>query len=162
MAKKSAATKHTSAPRRPTTSGSGTAKRPAVDQSRVTLVRAPSTATATEDAPKTPAATETKPAAEKPETAVTPKAPARGAASPAASAPTKPAAAPAAAAATRMPAARAPQRPNRQPARRTNPLVTPEHYAYVRADLIRTAVLATAMFAIIIVAYFILHAHGQA
>jgi hypothetical protein len=45
---------------------------------------------------------------------------------------------------------------------RASSLVTPEHYAYVRADLIRTAVLATAMFVIIIIAYFILHAHGQA
>jgi hypothetical protein len=45
---------------------------------------------------------------------------------------------------------------------RASSLVTPEHYAYVRGDLIRTAVLAATMFAIIIVAYFILHAHGMA
>jgi hypothetical protein len=63
----------------------------------------------------------------------------------------------------RLPSARAPQRTARsQTHSRARALVTPEHYAYVRNDLIRTAVLAATMFLIIVIAYLWLHAQGQA
>jgi hypothetical protein len=108
-----------------------------------------------------------KPAAKKPEVSAETKAIGQGVVGPAASAPAKPASSgPARAAATtaaHLPAARAPQRAARTQTRsRVNALVTPEHYAYVRNDLIRTGVLATAMFLIIVIAYFVLHARGLA
>lgn len=175
MAKKSATARHGSAPRRPTTSGSGAAKRPTTDQSRVTLVRSSSAGTTTiaDDRPTAkPAATAPKPAASKPAVTSMPK-PASGGgvvgpaanapAKPATSAPARPAVQAATAAAARPAAARGPQRPTRPVSRaRANALVTPEHYAYVRNDLIRTAVLAASMFLIIVIAYFVLRAHGMA
>jgi hypothetical protein len=156
----------------------------------VTLVRAPATGTATiaddrpQSAPDAKVATESKPTAKPSAASAEPKAVSRGVVAAAAttkaasSAAARPAASTAASTAARTPAARtpaartpaartpaarAPQRTTKPQTRvRANALVTPEHYAYVRNDLIRTGVLAATMFLIIVIAYFYLHAHGLA
>lgn len=41
-------------------------------------------------------------------------------------------------------------------------MVTPEHYSYVRKDLMTIAILAGCMFLVIVICYIVLHAQGQA
>jgi hypothetical protein len=156
MAKKSAAARQASASRRP----------PAAKAQQVTLVRAPGaemaatgnsgtastlaartatvarpTSVAGRAQPGLRAASPTKPA--------TPSSPARVTAAPAT--------------AGRAQAVRQAQRSGRTlPRARAANMVTAEHYAYVRKDLVVIAVLATALFLVIVGLYIYFHAIGQA
>ena len=162
MAKKSTTTRHTTAARRPQTSGKTSAVKLVRPEGATVGVSAgtPVIERPTQSAPARPApaakSTSTAKATSKPAPKTSAPSPLPSASRPASPAPTAAAPNPAMRAQLqRAEAAKLARAREMQRARAAN-LITPEHYGYVKNDLRLIGILAAFMFAIIIVLHFVL------